>query len=271
MRDLRCDEFVEQVTDFLDGVLNTASVERFSHHLATCPGCAPYLDQIRRTIRAVSGTSVSPRTRSGRRLQRIVRGGKHESFRGGHIAGINERLELPGSVAVSGAPPWTRETHRVTTDFIVRQALPADAPSLAQLRWVFKQDDDDFREAPPSAAQFLYQAEVWIGDRLTDGRWLAWVAETADAICGHVFLQPVERMPDPQNGNAPIGYVTNFYIDPGQRNRGIGAALLQELAEFARARAFDTLIVWPSELSATLYQRAGFHTPDELLELPLDI
>jgi anti-sigma factor RsiW len=54
MKDLRCDEFVEQITDFLDGALNAESEERFSHHLATCPGCAPYLDQIRRIIRALA-------------------------------------------------------------------------------------------------------------------------------------------------------------------------------------------------------------------------
>jgi GNAT superfamily N-acetyltransferase len=159
----------------------------------------------------------------------------------------------------------------VTTDFIVRQALPADAPSLAELRWVFKQEDNDFEGTPPDAARFLDQAEPWIHDRLTDGRWLAWVAETTtDSICGHIFLHPIERMPDPQGDNAPIGYVTNFYVTPGQRNRGIGAALMQALTNYAQTKTLDTLIVWPSERSATLYQRAGFDTPDELLELPLD-
>jgi GNAT superfamily N-acetyltransferase len=159
----------------------------------------------------------------------------------------------------------------VTTDFNVRLARPADAVSLAQLRWAFKQEDEGIQEASPDAARFLRTSESWIGDRLTDGRWLAWVAETAGVICGNVFLQPVERMPDPHvDANTPIGYVTNFYVTPDHRDRGIGAALLQALAEHARAKSFDTLIVWPSERSPSLYQRAGFHTPAELLELPLD-
>jgi GNAT superfamily N-acetyltransferase len=155
----------------------------------------------------------------------------------------------------------------MTIDLDVRRAQPTDAPALAELRWRFKREDEELREAPDSA-RMLHQTEIWIRDRLTDGRWLAWVAETPDGICGHVFLQPVERMPDPQGDPAPIGYVTNFYVTPGHRDRGIGTALVRALTEYAQD--FDTLIVWPSERSTTLYQRAGFNTPDELLELPLD-
>ncbi|WP_205648010.1 GNAT family N-acetyltransferase [Actinomadura rubteroloni] len=151
----------------------------------------------------------------------------------------------------------------------MRRALPADAPSLAELRWAFKQEDEGVPE-PPDAAVFLRQAESWIHDRLADGRWSAWVAEAAGAIRGHVFLQPVERMPDPHGDTAPIGYVTNFYVAPAHRDRGIGTALLQALTDHARAGAVGTLIVWPSDRSAPLYQRSGFLAPDELLELILD-
>lgn len=50
MNDLACKEFVELVTDYLDGTLDAARTERFLAHRATCPGCAPYLEQIRQTI-----------------------------------------------------------------------------------------------------------------------------------------------------------------------------------------------------------------------------
>lgn len=157
----------------------------------------------------------------------------------------------------------------MTTDFTVRQARPTDAPLLAELRWAFKQEDHE--EPLPSTARSLEQTESWIRDRLASRRWLAWVSETAGAICGHVFLQPVERIPEPYSHSAPLGYVTNFYVTPVHRNHGIGAALLRALAEHAQRAAFDTLIVWPSERSTVLYQRTGFHAPEELLELPLDI
>ncbi|MEU8918069.1 GNAT family N-acetyltransferase [Streptomyces nigrescens] len=156
----------------------------------------------------------------------------------------------------------------MTTDFTVRPARPTDARSLAELRWTFKQEDQEGRPAAP--ARPLEEAERWIRDRLSKGQWLAWVSESGGKICGHVFLCPVERMPDPYGDNAPVGYVTNFYVTPSQRNKGAGSALLEALKQHARSAAFDTLIVWPSEHSSPLWQRSGFQPPEELLELPLD-
>jgi len=48
---LTCQELVELVTDYLEGALPGAEVERFESHLAICPGCSTYVDQFRETIR----------------------------------------------------------------------------------------------------------------------------------------------------------------------------------------------------------------------------
>jgi predicted anti-sigma-YlaC factor YlaD len=46
-----CEQFVELVTEYLEGVMDSESKQRFEEHLALCPGCVTYLDQIRETIR----------------------------------------------------------------------------------------------------------------------------------------------------------------------------------------------------------------------------
>lgn len=51
---LSCAEFVELVTDYLEGELDRDSESRFVLHATLCPGCEFYLDQFRETIR-VSG------------------------------------------------------------------------------------------------------------------------------------------------------------------------------------------------------------------------
>ena len=48
---LSCKEFVEIVTDYLEGRLEAAEHTRFERHLGDCEGCTVYLDQIRQTIR----------------------------------------------------------------------------------------------------------------------------------------------------------------------------------------------------------------------------
>jgi anti-sigma factor RsiW len=49
MADLTCREFVELVTDYLEGALDEDTVRRFEAHVALCPGCETYLDQMRET------------------------------------------------------------------------------------------------------------------------------------------------------------------------------------------------------------------------------
>ena len=48
---LSCAEFVELVTDYLEGVLDRWTEGRFVLHATNCPGCETYLDQLRETIR----------------------------------------------------------------------------------------------------------------------------------------------------------------------------------------------------------------------------
>ncbi|AOP51273.1 GNAT family N-acetyltransferase [Streptomyces lydicus] len=152
----------------------------------------------------------------------------------------------------------------MTSDFHVRQACAADAPVLARLRWAFKQEDHEGDLSTP--VRSVKQAEQWIRERLDSGRWLAWVVENGEEICGHVFLHLVERVPEPYEDATPIGYVTNFYVVPEYRNRGFGGALLAELKTRAQNTGMDVLIVWPSDRSVPLYRRAGFEASAELLE-----
>jgi len=55
VRPMSCAEFVELVTEYLEGTLDDETVERFDRHMSLCPGCVTYLDQIRET-RAKVGT-----------------------------------------------------------------------------------------------------------------------------------------------------------------------------------------------------------------------
>ena len=45
-----CRQFVEDVTAYLEGTLPDEIVVLVEHHLADCPHCREYLDQMRRTI-----------------------------------------------------------------------------------------------------------------------------------------------------------------------------------------------------------------------------
>jgi len=61
-----CQEFVEDVTDYLEGKLSEAEARWTEEHLAACPHCRAYLEQMRATIAALRGfakTDVDPALR----------------------------------------------------------------------------------------------------------------------------------------------------------------------------------------------------------------
>jgi anti-sigma factor RsiW len=47
---LACQELVELVTSYLEGVLSLDERAAFDHHIGTCDGCDQYLQQMRQTI-----------------------------------------------------------------------------------------------------------------------------------------------------------------------------------------------------------------------------
>ena len=65
--DLACREFVELVTDYLEGRLPPAERERFEAHLELCAGCQAYVEQMRATLGAlgrIPEETISPEARA---------------------------------------------------------------------------------------------------------------------------------------------------------------------------------------------------------------
>ena len=153
--------------------------------------------------------------------------------------------------------------------FAVRQATPDDAPVLAQLRW-------DFRAAlgapVEDEASFVARCAEWMRARLAAGdTWKAWVATTAATgeaarIVGTVWVARFEKMPNPTEEREAHAYVTNAYVRPAYRGARIGAALLDAATRWCEGAGVHAAILWPTEQSAPLYARHGFHAPAALME-----
>jgi anti-sigma factor RsiW len=64
---LTCKDFVEIVTDYLEGTMPAEERIRFEMHLGSCGACTTYLKQMRQTIQAVGRLSedhISPEAQS---------------------------------------------------------------------------------------------------------------------------------------------------------------------------------------------------------------
>lgn len=57
---LVCQDFVEFVTDYLEGALPSRDAARFEAHLSECDGCAGYLEDMRRLVGSLREVPPSP-------------------------------------------------------------------------------------------------------------------------------------------------------------------------------------------------------------------
>jgi len=145
----------------------------------------------------------------------------------------------------------------------VRAAGIADAAELARLRYEFRSAE---RPAVESREAFVARCTMWMRDRLTSGSsWHCLVAEQDGAIAGHVWLEVVDKVPNP-GSNEPERhvYLTNLYVRPDARG-GLGSTLVEAALVWCRERGTDTVILWPSEKSRTLYARYGFVASTDIL------
>ncbi len=147
----------------------------------------------------------------------------------------------------------------------IRPATAADAAALARLRFVFR---CELAAPTEGEAAFLARCTAWMAARLRDDpRWLCWVAEETGTLVGNLWLQRLEKIPNPVGELEQHAYITNVYITPERRDAGVGALLLEAALGWCRQSGVDAVLLWPSELSRSFYGRYGFASSDDLFVL----
>jgi GNAT superfamily N-acetyltransferase len=148
------------------------------------------------------------------------------------------------------------------SDLVIRSAGPADAAALAALRFALRSGVELIWE-PES--EFVPRCREWMTQRLLPGGWWrCWVAMDGDAIIGSVWLQLIEKIPNPGEDPELHGYVSNLYVTPTHRGAGVGGRLLGACIEVCAEDVVDKMILWPTPESRSLYARHGFASRDDL-------
>lgn len=144
----------------------------------------------------------------------------------------------------------------------VRPATPEDAPALARLRYEFRGAIDATTE---SLSAFERRCSPWMRERLAGEGWRSWIAESRGEVVGTVWLQVIEKLPNPVLEREWHGYVSSLYVDPAERGHGLGGELLLQCVRECERRQVDVVILWPTPASRGLYTRQGFAAAEDLL------
>jgi GNAT superfamily N-acetyltransferase len=148
----------------------------------------------------------------------------------------------------------------------IRLATSADWHALAELRYRFRTEVGSPTE---SKSRFVRRCSSWMKKRFQSGLslWRCWVVDDGKQLLGHVCVQLFEKMPNPVNEREAHAYLTNFYVVPEMRGRGLGRKLLNKALSWCRAQGADAVILWATPESKSLYRRCGLLESDDILEL----
>jgi GNAT superfamily N-acetyltransferase len=154
--------------------------------------------------------------------------------------------------------------------YVIRRATAADASSLARHRVeMFR----DMGELPDDLAGTLMEASRAYFERaISDGRYVAWVAETDDrsgAVIAGAGLQLRELLPRPaprgdQLVRGPQGLILNVFTERAWRRRGVAEALLRELLRWCRSNGIENVVLHASADGRPLYRKLGFTPTNEM-------
>jgi GNAT superfamily N-acetyltransferase len=147
----------------------------------------------------------------------------------------------------------------------IREATRADAAALARLRYEFRSSQGEPIETED---EFVERCAPWFDAELAreDG-WRCWVLVVDGAIVGHLWLDLIRKIPNPVDEREHHAYISNFYVCDAYRARGAGTRMMQAALDWCREHDVDSVVLWPTTASRSLYLRHGFTAPEELLEL----
>ena len=148
----------------------------------------------------------------------------------------------------------------------IREATSADWDALAEMRYRFRTEVGSPAE---TKSRFVRRCTSWMKKSFVadSNAWRCWVIDDGKQLRGHVCVQLFEKMPNPVNEPEAHAYLTNFYVVPEMRGRGLGRKLLNKALSWCRARNVDAIILWATAESKSLYRRCGLLEPTNIFEL----
>ena len=156
----------------------------------------------------------------------------------------------------------------MTAKVEIRLACEADALTLARLRYEFRSEFHNVIEPEDS---FVGRCTTWMQERLApESLWKCWIAEWQQTPVGNVWMQLVEKIPNPLAESEHYVYLTNFYVREEHRSKGVGSMLLSAALAWSKSKNARTVILWPTERSKPFYLRNGFSSTDELMQLVIE-
>lgn len=146
----------------------------------------------------------------------------------------------------------------------IRKAILRDIPRLMEMRKQLL-----IEEGSTPTCSIDGELERYFTAGLSDGSFLAWVAEEEHEVIAAGGLCFYQRLPSYANPSGRIAYVTNMFTEKKYRRQGIATLLLNEIISEARSLHYTVVRLHASSDGKALYKKFGFTDLDGYMMLKL--
>lgn len=147
--------------------------------------------------------------------------------------------------------------------FTIRQATLADMAIIVAHR--HQMYEDMALNDPAIHAAFEVHFIPWLRERLENGRYLAWFAETADGtVVAGVGLWLQDWPPGYGDWSAFRGYILNVYTHPDSRRQGLARRVVQTALDWCGANGISRVSLHYSDEGRSLYEAMEFTHGNEM-------
>ena len=146
--------------------------------------------------------------------------------------------------------------------YVIREASTHDAEVINAFRQAMFLDMGE-RPGPELdnvGARYL----PWLRERLTNGRFRAWLAEWDGEPVASTGLWFKDVQPSPRNPLTQVAYIINVYTKPEHRGRGVARLLVQAAVDASKAAGFSVVELHASDAGRPLYASMGFVQTNEM-------
>ncbi|MEH1966722.1 GNAT family N-acetyltransferase [Nostoc sp.] len=150
--------------------------------------------------------------------------------------------------------------------FNLRQANLQDLEALIQLRLELLREAGDIK-GHSDTTNLAEATRKYLGEKMSVGEFLAWVAEVNNQIVATSGLVFFQRPPYNGNLSGLEAYVMNVYTIPQWRGQGIATALLKEIISFVRATEAKRLWLHATEDGKRIYEKLSFVSTSKEMEI----
>lgn len=150
--------------------------------------------------------------------------------------------------------------------YTIRNAIYEDAPILASFRLKMFQDNQSYLD-PKSALEVLPFFEKSIAESLKNGALLGWMVSCEGSPigcgCAHYFI----KLPTPENPSGKSLYILNMFTLEAHRGKGVAGLIIETIKDYAREIGIKRVWLNTSVSGKPLYEKLGFETMDDVMEI----